>query len=517
MGCGRLGSSGHGSSGISFLATNGLSALSSRSRRSDLSGWSRVRRIDGFEHSARHPNGRMSQTILDVVTSVLPKLDEERLRSLLERLLLVVCIEEVQDLCYVTEDDIKDILTPCQYRKFLDAFRRRGVSSVMPPTTSSPPLPAPSPPSAASSSSSLSAISTSSQWIQEFQVPWGKMPVSLRNAMSQEQRAAQPDRLQMIRVIIDAVRLHCVNPTRAQCAEIARTVVAQYPKTFGDVTDEGELLGCGYTSLLNQLKTRVEHVNRNNTLARIRKPKRANPESIPQKNSFNKLDSYGCVDWQPQDLPEGETSDSLEVKRQMLVTLYKTEGPRRVDMVRVDDLMQLTYVKQRDLINSSPPPQVSTILEEWPFLSQKRWLCLHFEKLTGIDLLSRLTEAFLSKGRRIVNFFLQQRLKWKGDIQSLLTEIGNDTRTLDDTNLMAISAILLLMAFFREQTDSLFILADVTETVADIEGHERLPDTPRLIMLGPSLMTAKRWMVSIEGTVAITFTGSDSFPAAFAT
>lgn len=68
---------------------------------------------------------QVSGTILDAVTSVLQRLDKEWIRSLLERLLLVVDIEDVEDL--VKEDDIKDILTPCQPCKFLDAFRRKGL------------------------------------------------------------------------------------------------------------------------------------------------------------------------------------------------------------------------------------------------------------------------------------------------------------------------------------------------------------------------------------------------------
>uniref|UniRef100_A0A8C9X4V2 Uncharacterized protein n=1 Tax=Sander lucioperca TaxID=283035 RepID=A0A8C9X4V2_SANLU len=407
---------------------------------------------------------------------LLPRLDGERLQHLVETLLIVVGIEDVEDLRYIKEDDEEDILTPCQCRKLLDAFQRR--DSTTQPHPSSAKLPTSTPPASPAPSFPPSAV-FSSQWVRDFQIPWEKI----------EQRAAHSDRLQMIRVIVDAVRLHCMNPTRAQCAEIAKAVVAQYPKSFGDVTDEGDVLGCGYTSLLNQIKTRVEH-------------------HPPQRNTFNQLDSYGCVHWQPQDLPEGETPDSLEVKRQMPITLYTNEGPRRVDMSRVDELKKMTYWKQRELINSSPPPQVSTIGEEWPFLFEKRWLCSRFENLTGIDVLSRLTEAFLSKGRRVINFFLQQRLKWKGSIQSLLTEMENNPRTLEDTDLMATSAILLLMAFFKEPTESLFILADVSI------GQESIPNTPRLIMLGRSLMASGRWMVSIEGKVAINL-GDGGFVAAF--
>lgn len=132
------------------------------------------------------------------------------------------------------------------------------------------------------------------------------MAPTLRQAISREKRAAHSDTLQMIRIIVDAIRIHCPNPTRAECSQTAKDIVAQYPKTFGDVTDEGELLGCGYTSLLNQIKTRVEHVNRGNTLSRIRRLKSTNENDgdTPQpKNTRNQVDSYGCINWQPHNLP----------------------------------------------------------------------------------------------------------------------------------------------------------------------------------------------------------------------
>ena len=69
----------------------------------------------------------MPGTIVDAVTAVLPGLDEDRMKALVERLIIVVGIERVADLRYVKEDDIKDILTPLQTRKLTEAFQRKGL------------------------------------------------------------------------------------------------------------------------------------------------------------------------------------------------------------------------------------------------------------------------------------------------------------------------------------------------------------------------------------------------------
>ncbi|KAK5883046.1 hypothetical protein CesoFtcFv8_019416 [Champsocephalus esox] len=89
-------------------------------------------------------------------------------------------------------------------------------------------------------------------------------------------------------------------------------------------------MGCGYFTLLTQIKARVEHVNRNNTMARLRKTKRKAMGEANQDNqeahSSVRIDSYGCVNWQPQEFPDGETLQSLEEKRQLMVGIFNEEG-----------------------------------------------------------------------------------------------------------------------------------------------------------------------------------------------
>lgn len=69
----------------------------------------------------------MPSTIVDSITSVIPTLDEDRLGALVERLLLGVGVESVDDLQYVTLEDMQDILTPLQCRRLLEAFKKKGL------------------------------------------------------------------------------------------------------------------------------------------------------------------------------------------------------------------------------------------------------------------------------------------------------------------------------------------------------------------------------------------------------
>ncbi|XDV11850.1 hypothetical protein PO909_000655 [Leuciscus waleckii] len=163
----------------------------------------------------------------------------------------------------------------------------------------------------------------------------------------------------------------------------------------------------------------------------------------------------------------------------------------------VERNMELTYIYQRHMINTWPPPSLCEVEEQWPFLFTKRGLCSH---------------SFLTKGRRIMNFFLNQRLKWSQYIQALLREMEHESM---NNHQVPIAAILLLMKYFQEKEDHIFILTDPTSTKMSVEQEMTLPTTPRVIMLGSSLLFATHWMVSIEGKVFYEANQLNNFASAF--
>lgn len=70
----------------------------------------------------------------------------------------------------------------------------------------------------------------------------------------------------MVRVIADDIKQVCLNPPLRQCVELAKTIVEMYPESLEDRTEEGERMGNGYFSLGNQLRERIQFLNRDNTL-----------------------------------------------------------------------------------------------------------------------------------------------------------------------------------------------------------------------------------------------------------
>uniref|UniRef100_A0AAZ1Y4F0 Uncharacterized protein n=2 Tax=Oreochromis aureus TaxID=47969 RepID=A0AAZ1Y4F0_OREAU len=383
----------------------------------------------------------------------------------------------------------------------------------------------------------------SSSWVSHLQIPWERFPLRLSHAITRGDRAHPEDRRSMVRIVVEAMQVHYRNPKRASCEEVAKIIVNRYPQTFADFTEKGERLGCGHYSLLRSIKSRVEHVNRDNTTHRFRQTKRTRNEEdcSPNSNATSPkkvrclVDSYGCVNWQPVELPEGGTPASLEEKKDTLLTIFNSEGPGAVERPDVDDFMCLTYISQRQLINSCPSLSVAEIQEQWPFLFTRKGLSNHFYKLTGIDISERLGQALITKGRRIINYFSSQKLKWNLGIRTLIQQI--ESEGVLTNNKVGTAAILLMMKYYKEDEDSLFVLADVSffntalglmlllavlflfcfllhkmswsffwqETSArmSLEAESNLPITPRLIMLGQSPMTATCWMVSAEGRVIV--------------
>ena len=78
-----------------------------------------------------------------------------------------------------------------------------------------------------------------------------------------------------------------LNTTRSDCVSVAKMIVKQYPKSIAGVLKDGTRIGSGYASLVNQLKTRVEHMYRDNMETRRRRVKGVSSSSA--KNSAREL------------------------------------------------------------------------------------------------------------------------------------------------------------------------------------------------------------------------------------
>uniref|UniRef100_A0A3P9DIQ3 Uncharacterized protein n=1 Tax=Maylandia zebra TaxID=106582 RepID=A0A3P9DIQ3_9CICH len=386
-------------------------------------------------------NSFSGMEIEEELTSVLPALDREK----------IFCIEEhLMDV--IGAEDLKPFLTPIQIRKLLLAFKG-GLSLIDSYVTDEPFFP---------HHTILHMF---------FENSLGKISTP---TVARGDRAHPEDRRSMVRIVVEAMQVHSRNPKHASCEEVAQIIVNRYPETFAGFTEKGERLGCGHYSLLRSIKSRVEHVNRDNTTHRLFPT--VMQRHLKKVRCF--VDSYGCINWQPLELPEGETLASLEETKDILLTIFNSQGPgakKKEKKKDVDDFMCLTYISQ----------------------------CAEIQEH------EHLSQTLKTKGRRIVNYFSSQKLKWKLGIRTLLQQIESED-VLTNNN-VGTAAMLLMMKYYKENEDSLFVLADETSTRMSFEAESNLPITPRLIMLGQSLMTATCWMVSAKGRVIVELDKENTF------
>lgn len=238
------------------------------------------------------------------------------------------------------------------------------------------------------------------------------------------------------------IRKNEANPTRAQCLTVCRNIARQYPNSFADQLDNGQLLGSGYTSLLTQVKNRIENLNRNSSFRQ--------PRSCGNAKKRGTTDMYGCTRFQPS-LPPDETENTMESKRQKLQEIYSQEGINGADRAEIKQLMETTFYLQQCHINVLPAPTIEDS-KKWPYLFCQEGLYSHFELLTDIPVLRTLELAMEECGMAIIEFFKTKPSD--AELKKVLT-IREDVE-------LSYCVLQLLMARFSERNIDLILLADVS-------------------------------------------------------
>ncbi|TRY62397.1 hypothetical protein DNTS_007876 [Danionella cerebrum] len=225
----------------------------------------------------------------------------------------------------------------------------------------------------------------------------------------------------------------------------------------------------GYYSLLKQLKTRVEHCNRENTLARRRTTKRGT-ETSERLQSIGPAASYGCRQWQPEP-PIPNSDEVLEEKRQTLENLYLQYGINGSDRSDVSILMKETFYLQRKHINDTDAPPIKDLKCKWPYLFVQKHMHAHFEELTHVGIHKTLNQSIQEYGKVLVDFF---KTKPSNNTVKNVLSAEEDFEPL---------VIKLILAHFKEDPAGLLLLADRCATAADLQETYSIPQSPRLFVL----------------------------------
>uniref|UniRef100_A0A3B4CXI0 Uncharacterized protein n=1 Tax=Pygocentrus nattereri TaxID=42514 RepID=A0A3B4CXI0_PYGNA len=431
------------------------------------------------------------QRINSAITAVFPDLPVAVLNSVVDTL-KALGAETTDDLQYITEGDLLPVLKPVQARRLVVSWAQN-IS-----ICSNPPASSPSSASTTSTSSSPGGSSTfRPDWVDNFQIPWQKLPEELLQSLERQKRPSPRLRREMIRIVASEIMKVYSNPTKRNTTEIGKRMVAKYPKSLQDVI-EGDVVGPGYHSLAKQLQARVDNVKRPNT-PKIKKRKPASDgydtEEVPAKQKASVQDTYGCVNWELKYLPLSETGDSQQEKKEKLKMMFQEMNYNTDDMKK---LVQSTFYTQRKDINKGT--SIRQLTQEWPFLFNEAGMAAHFQELTGVSLMECFLANVDKKCRRLLSFLKSVDAPKHKQVQDAFIKFQTERGQLDGCPGDIIQMVLLLLAHFGEKEENLFHYVDTTCLAQEVL-TEKLPATPCIIVCGSSCFTAGTFMLSIDQEV----------------
>ncbi|XP_028831045.1 uncharacterized protein LOC114787569 isoform X3 [Denticeps clupeoides] len=443
--------------------------------------------------------------------SILPNLTSQQ--SLINAL-KGLGVETLDDLKYVQDTDLSDVLRPIEARKLISRLKVQDNEASnseitvrrTDDRTSNPSLVRfiPSLRAVCSGSESSSCADTPSDssflstqtrkqytdhdWHHDFVVPWSKIPHSVRTKFEKQERPSGRERREIVRLIVDEVLTVCQNPRKKHLAEIARKMALKYPKSFKDISGH-QTTGSGYDSLTKQLQCRVDNLKRENVRFQLKRrhTKTLKTETQDVRSKKTRLDSYGCINWQPSCLPLQETTKTQKEKQEELLNLHR-DGVK--DHNKIVKLMISTFRAQRkDIVTGTGTHELSKM---WPYLFEMCGSKAHFHKLTGVSLNANFYAAMSSKCGRILNYFQSLPQGQNEKISKIL--INFDERSTEATILTCVQ---ILLVYFSEDEEKLMVKVEDTCLPCEVTS-EQLPTTPCIVLCGSNALTADLYMVSVD-------------------
>jgi hypothetical protein len=259
-------------------------------------------------------------------------------------------------------------------------------------------------------------------------------------------------RNEIIRCTVSEILKFCCAPTRNNGLNAAAEAMVNKYQQLKDVINE-TIVGPGWISVRNQLEYRLSYVKRPvNSQRRITAARRRLPVEENENNLSKKKfrDGYGCVDFLPATVQEGECEESLGVKQKTLKDMYANQNWNEGE---ITDLMRITYVVQRqDLVGPSALPFID-VIAEWPFLTEPKWMFQHLERLLGCDIQIQLLTSLQSKKQNFLDFFAAKS-RTHQCLRQRLDELGEDPPPA--------VLITLLMRYFKEDENTILHSYEVT-------------------------------------------------------
>ena len=399
-------------------------------------------------------------------------LTDETMQKLLEKL-KTLGVSVVADLVEVKVEDLTpEVLLPVPARKLIRAWSSQtAVPGDATPTVCQVRTPMSVNQTANFSSPTIistprgDAGSSSMNWVSKVDIASYIEEMMNDRESPQQQQAARAlsahsalsniARNEVVRFLGAKILKLCRTPSRSSLNSFSELLVTQYPQ-FKDVIGD-TVVGTGYTSVRNQLENRLSYLKRPITSSRKSAAVKRRLESkgegdTPMRKTLR--DGYGCVDFLPISIPDGETTESLTEKQKALKQLHANSSNNETE---ISALMAATYHLQRQDLVGHLPLTAPEISDEWPYLVKPKWMIQHLSRLLGINVLERLSQGLSAKKQSLLNYFQTQA--------SSMKELGRRFTATDFASESPAALLPLLMVYFGEDEAVLFCQSEVNKTL----------------------------------------------------
>ena len=414
----------------------------------------------------------MESVVNGLLSQIFPNMSAAKIAEVANAL-LATGVEEENDLIWIKESDISDVLSVVQARKLVNFFNikygtpadRQTAVELLQGDSSSLHSSGSRSPSQLSDVGSLVSVAQSpaagmsltgnrvlsyDNWVDSFSIPWSKCSQSLVDSLNNGERPSASDIRELVNHTMSDVFGYTRRASGNNLRQIACKIVQRNPAAFADYIN-GHIVSDGVNSLMLMLEARKENLNRRNQSNRVTTdPDTVNTSPvIAQPKKSLRMANYGCVSWSPN-MPLYVTEEDMENKRLKLCDLFALQ---QVDLSEVDCLMDETYSYQRMFINQTVP--VSEVLFKWPFLGNHHLLLKHCRRLTGIDIEPVLRAAVKRNYGLIIKYMTISAANvmmhfMPSEMETLTAELSQEL------------LILIIMAYFHEDQQQLVTFCSVS-------------------------------------------------------
>ena len=158
-------------------------------------------------------------------------------------------------------------------------------------------------------------------------------------------------------------------------------------------------------------------------------------------------------------MPNNETEESLNSKKDSLLAMFSAGEPKwNLEVMR--QMMAETFYLQRTDINNGRV--VLELVQDWPFLFHFQGMKAHMNNLMAIDLEEL---KVTTKVKRVLAFMMKQdfskhSISIREQVNFVIQDMTKPHQNQTDLSLPA--SILMLMSYFSEVYEGLFLEVDVS-------------------------------------------------------